>query len=812
MLLFCIFATSGTVSVKAEETSDAADSTASAETAQTYELFTTDALVKAHNGKKFTMINSESMNWKIKRKMDDNDYPEKNGSGDWPVWTNGNFFNDYYDTAYDYNAGGITSVSGTTIYQQQSHSEYFFKEGNREGDNMWGGEWILTDPIDTTKYESLSVDMAYGWSGGTPTSAYVGEEEHTAYLYAYGENENISVAQCKKFTFGNDYWTTCVLDFKEEFAQKAIKITHIAIGYIPFGTPDISGGRYCCFGGFTVHAKENEKPAEKSLPASGDGVRFYNGNSIVGAFGNNFRVMYHTNSGYVVNQGLQEGQWVQWTPQRMNTGGFVTLMLKDPVKASDYKYMDIELYVFPQELPEGAFTAGETADRFYIDVLRRDANNVQSNVRFNVKKCSWQTCRVPLKDFADENGYVSALVLYYASNDSGRSEEDMPKGSVLFGVKDVLLTSYEETNCVVQYIDHSVQDQDVRFLLKTTCAFAYTDMPSDDLKNNVLVNGMSVADLQQDMKADIGFTDDNYIEVTVAKDCLKNDDTDTLEIKKGSVIVGNAEVKILNDEKFIYYKSIERCELEPAELSKEKQVAVQKVEMGTLNEANYFSSPANSIFVTFDCPVAYTAIGSSLLAPMSEMATKNGSTDGYVYGLAADGVIKSVMDYLYVNGKSMRAWIAQDYAEGKENQITVEFIYGQNEGKWFRIMSAQNSALQLGAGKAMSVEFKAGFVTPLGQYIATDAYYEISADEAKDVQSQFTMKDKNAASITDADGNFEGEFTLPSEEKETEEKKGCSGSLESVKSCAVAAMAVCLAAFVMCGKKMRRKENEKKIH
>ena len=66
-----------------------------------------------------------------------------------------------------------------------------------------------------------------------------------------------------------------------------------------------------------------------------------------------------------------------------------------------------------------------------------------------------------------------------------------------------------------------------------------------------------------------------------------------------------------------------------------------------------------------------------------------------------------------------------------------------NSGKTFVIQAAAGSALELGMGRDMSIEFKKGFTTPTLQRFQHDLTYSISAENAIGTNSLFSATSNN---------------------------------------------------------------------
>ena len=188
--------------------------------------------------------------------------------------------------------------------------------------------------------------------------------------------------------------------------------------------------------------------------------------------------------------------------------------------------------------------------------------------------------------------------------------------------------------------------------------------------------------------------------------------------------------------------------------------------------------------MTFQYAIGLNGNTGHMQVAMEDMTTWNGGSEDYVYELAKQGLIHSCMDLLIVNGKSVREWMKLDYAQGLGGLIRISYMGTWNGGKTLRVMAADISNLQLGAGKDMSVELKAGFSTPMGKYVAKDVYCELSAEEAQEINTLFRIVDKTERPIVNAEGSYQA----PVEETEAE---GCASVTGGLPVVVIAMLAVC---------------------
>ena len=709
-----------------------------------YELWGTSALAAANGGKRFTLVAGDSAQ-----------IYTSDGTGDGLNQENRKV--------------ASTKNDGTGTYFDLYSTGLFV--GGHSGGNQRGGEWVLSKPIDTSAYESISFDVGYiqtNESGASPEA-----ETGTSYLYAYGKNtEGATTVINQKVEFYGGKMTTGTI------ALDGLKtVERIAVSILWNTVTNISGCQVQ-LNNFTVNAKAIVKK-DVSLTANDHALDFYNGNQAGGLLDGKSMRVFHSNTGYAATFGITGGNYAYGT-QRMNMGSYVTLRFNDPVRASDYKYFDIELQAVPQ-IADGTWLA-ETADKFYFSVLKADASTTETDAVYELIRKQWVTCRINLSEFADEDGYVNRLIFCYTGNNAGRGADEQENYSIQFGLHDAVLTNYEDKEMVAYYAEApTVGTESISFRLKTSASFRYNEAAEETLTDGVSFNGKTLTSLIADEKASV-LLNGNYIQITVQKSEWSLDGTDEVTLTKGTSVREGLTVK--DKEIFRYYPALNRFELLPDENAvKKSEISLERVETGSIDEQNNMYGQTvteNSIFVTFKYAVCFNANSGHMQTDMSEMGVWSGATDSYVYELAKQGVIHSCMDLLYVNGKSIREWMQLDYADGKVGLIRVSFMGTWNWGKVFRVMAAEDSNLQLGAGKDMSIEFKAGFVTPMGEYVSKDMYCEISAEEATGPNCVFDIVDKTDYEVVDKDGEFKG---------------GCASSVSGL-SLTVLALAVCGGALI----------------
>jgi len=303
-----------------------------------------------------------------------------------------------------------------------------------------------------------------------------------------------------------------------------------------------------------------------------------------------------------------------------------------------------------------------------------------------------------------------------------------------------------------------------------------------------------------------------------------------LTIKQGATAIAIGDKKLLtrDDEKFEYDPVLKRWDLVPDfdEIKKNGSfVSVEVIEM-SVSESSDPEDPTKlpfddfqtkddqfqSVWVTFDTAVNHYPIGqmqSSLDTLMSGRRTSY-TSDSENYDYAKNGAFASVTDKLFVNGKSIREWMQEDFKNGNGELIKVDYLgFGlwDSSAKVMRINAANSSALgkTMGVGKAMTIELKEGFTTPNMLCIGKDMKFRISAENAKGNQSRFDN--------VDSFEQKQPEVTPPSEdanseaaENEKPSEGGCSGSVSgSMPIACVAALSV--VAIIKTIKKGRKEDD-----
>lgn len=744
-----------------------------------YALYVSDALATELGGKTFSWLDSDNAvithdGVKIRRSLNLN------------VASDGTFYE---------NAGSLGETPADTVWHQvYGYPEIYFS--GIPGPITTGFECSFTESISVADFSLITFETGFKLVDNDRAKLRGSEKPFTAYVYLYGSNgvKNVQVL-AKTFSFGIEFFTTAIIDLDGSGLTSVSRMA-VAVDFTPYnqvgedsGVLALEGGDLLVITNVNVHEK-TETAEEKTLTAQNNDVYFFNGGCVAGVLENSevCRV-YRTNGPQVwFGQGGIPNEDYKYCTPRISTGDYVIMYFREPVNVNDYKFFDARLMIWPQ-VAEGDILQ-ETATDFIVTALKAEAADLDGGYQIHFAGCTWQTCRIPLADFADDDGYVTKILFYYADNDAyGHGDNGQEKYNVNFAMYDGALTNYEETELIVTYIAAPTRNRAENtwnFNLKSTVEFAYGEEMSETFKAAIKFNGQTLTELIADGKAKV-VLNGYFIKLSVDASVMKLDNTDSVEIVKDAVVRGN--LKTVDNEKFIYSYDLHRFELVPdrdAFKDSEAGIGIELAETGNVDALDYFDAgqlPCNSIWTTFNGTVTAMSLG-LVHQSLEKLTETSGNTDIYNYHLAKRGVFESVMDYLYVNGKSMREWMTIDRADGRDGYIRMIFLSSEfNDGKTFVVQAANGSALELGVGKDMSIEFKKGFTTSSGLCFQRDVKYRISGEDATGPNCW---------------------FSATSDDYPVTPYSGCGGSIVALLPVAVAAIAVACAIAV---RRITRKEN-----
>ena len=358
------------------------------------------------------------------------------------------------DTAYNENAGITIGVNGTTWYQTYGYPELNFC-GCPGGAEM-GFEGIPEEKIEVAKTPIFSVELgyqpkSYNNINDNYAAYHVDGKPFSAYLYAYGTDENGAAKQVsKEIKFGMGYFTTAIFDLSDS-GLKYVKRFAVSSAWADlwrfiFDKGSESGYQYPDFYFANIKFGTAETAAtETKFTADDNDVYFYNGGCLSGDLNSlddaYYSKVYRAQIGY---DGIAQGGYA-YSTQRIFAGQYATLVFRNPVKASDYKYLDTSIIAWPQGA-EDPFLA-ETSKEFTFKALRYDAATVDGEncvtVNANYKKI--KNFRIPLADYADKNGFVTKIIFYYAGTEVERTAEEAKQYSINMAFRDFTLTNKEQT-------------------------------------------------------------------------------------------------------------------------------------------------------------------------------------------------------------------------------------------------------------------------------------------------------------------------------------------------------------------------------
>ncbi len=410
------------------------------EEAKTYQLYTSETLAAAAGGKVFTQQTPAEAQILCMDADGDGVTSDPGRKVVSNAGNNGVYYSKFTDSAYSFNAGNIGETDSVAManYLNYGVSELFLE--GFPGGVQRGGEWLLADAVDVADYGSISYDIKLYYPGQV-----TGDTDGESVIYALGTDaDGARKVVSKKVSFGANLWSTGVLEL-----DGLQTVTRIAISVLWGSIDQPINGSQIHIARIAVHARPQDAAGQIALNANDMALDFYNGANSIVAFSNSSAArVFHSDGAYAAMGGFDASEYIYGT-QRIAVGNYVVLRLKDPVKVSEYKYLDIELLAYPQ-VADGAWQA-ETAGTFYFDAVRADAAAAGQDARFELKKQTWTTCRIDLADFADENGYAQTIALVYGGNDSGRDPSEEANYSIQFGIHNASLNNKEIYTVTVKH-------------------------------------------------------------------------------------------------------------------------------------------------------------------------------------------------------------------------------------------------------------------------------------------------------------------------------------------------------------------------
>ncbi len=325
----------------------------------------------------------------------------------------------------------------------------------------------------------------------------------------------------------------------------------------------------------------------------------------------------------------------------------------------------------------------------------------------------------------------------------------------------------DESLTYITYISEPKEDgNNILFNLKTTTIFSAEDVVTDELKQSIFINGVSVKDLMPDNKAYINYAISRIV-LSVDKSALKLDDYDMISIKKGALLKGNESdgLRLRDDETFRYSHTLKRTDYIPnydyygklSSMAIIDNIEIADTAPSVINGVKF--DLAHSVWIHFKW-AAKTNYDSFQMHLSAEQFVSAGIlNEKLCYEYQKLGFFYSVTDLLTVNGKSIYEWMIADAKNGTANHFKVEYLpYEIDSGRVLRIVVADESLLNIGIGVDQSIEFKKGFINlDLGE-IQKDSLYSIKAEDA-------TMNNKFSMGVKQENNGVD------------EQSSGCSGEI-----------------------------------
>ncbi len=631
-------------------------------------------------------------------------------------------------------------------------------------------EFELTDAIDTAIYDMLTVEIGVQEVNNDGVSA---DKSIEARLLVYGSNGTSDVTAAPvTFYFGADFFTQGRVDLT---ATGLTNIKRIAIGvnYATYDNTFYASNDYILFGGWKVHAKQ-AVAEEVSLTANEQGYAYHTGGCMNGVITAKAHSVYYTNGnlGYAQFSGFSDKNECVYGTERMYAGKYVLLTFSRPVKVSEYKYFYLEILPYAQ-IADGDWLK-EDATKFYFDVLPYDAtDDTAATERLTANRQSWTTCRISLTELADNEGYVSRLILKYAAtNKSG--ERDETKYSIQFGSHDGLLSNdaNEPQETYVASIEKPVVgENEISLTLNLAENVEIGESLSESMKTGIAFNGKTLSELETAEKLSV-LVSENTITLNILKSEFLLNGKDTLTVAKDTVVKENideTQLKLIYDETFTYDHILNRFELArdmTDVASSVTQVSIECVETGGEWESAENGKVYNQVVVTFSYYVARRSFR-PIDVESDTTATEKLNFERYRYG-----IVDSVMDYMYINGKSVREWMQLDAINGNPDEINIRYMGGDfNRGKCLYIRATAASSLNLGADdEDMTLELKKGYTTPMLREIGKDLlysidsslrteknkYFSIVASELPEISPEVEVEEYNPVAADGSSGNGAG--------------------------------------------------------
>ena len=318
-------------------------------------------------------------------------------------------------------------------------------------DTTAGHEMILSEPIHVKYFNTFTFEI--GMKVNKDTYHHGANKDFGCKIYFYGTDQNgknISV-KVKEISYGVGFYTTVTVDLAQTNLTKIERVAYM-FDYSTSGNEDYSNLSESGAGTKTMLAnfRFNEKSVmntDISLKANDRDVLFYNGAAMGGVLEGKASTPIFWTNGASAAFGISpvDNTEYKYMTTRISTGSYVVYMFKEPVKAADYKDLTLQLLAWPQGADANQGYLKETATEFTYTILPYNATRNEGGLNFTVAAKTWTDCVIPLEQFADEDGYVSKLIILYSTNNAdGHTTDDQSKYTINFALHDSRLGEVKE--------------------------------------------------------------------------------------------------------------------------------------------------------------------------------------------------------------------------------------------------------------------------------------------------------------------------------------------------------------------------------
>lgn len=615
---------------------------------------------------------------------------------------------------------------------------------NYEEDTTKGCEMVFSEAVKVKNFNTFTFEIGMRLADDAKDERRGGNKDFKCQVYAYGSNgkEKVSVL-VKEVAYGLDFFTTGIVELEK---TGLVNIERIAFE-LPFdstntkGYPELTNMDKVILADFKFNDGIEKKP-ELLLKANNLDTLFYNGGLMSGVLEGKAPTSIFWTNGASAAFGLSpvDNTEYKYMTTRISTGTYMVYMLKEPVNIKDYHNLTLKLLAWPQGADAKQGYLKETATEYTYTILPYNAEKSTGGIDVTLSGRAWTDCKIPLKQFVDEDGYVSKFIILYSGNNAeGHTVKDQSKYTINFALYDSVLDNIDQTEMLFTYIEKpEIEKSKVSFRLKSTAMFGAGEHLTKSLAQSISVNGKTIQSLLNENKAKVKLNG-YFLEIELDRSEFKLDDTDCIEIKKGATVKkydSGAILTTTDNEKFIYNATLGRFEVDVNWESVEKsstRAVIEQVEIADNAESVFGEETLkmSSIWIHFKDGAKKNYDTFSVHLDLQDFAKSSGCSELLTYHYAQNGVFASAMDKMVINGKSLREWMLEDTQAGNAGMIRVEYLpFSISQGKILRIVVSEKSSLKIGVGVEQSIAFEQGFTNPSLQQLSDDTYYEISASDA----------------------------------------------------------------------------------